>query len=66
MHLSSQATQEAEIRKTTVPGQPAQKNVHEKSWMWWYTPVIPATVGSINRRITFRPSQAKNKTLCPK
>jgi hypothetical protein len=36
--------------------QPTQKTLwnpilKEKSWAWWYTFVIPATSGSINRRI---------------
>jgi hypothetical protein len=42
---------EAEVRRTVVPGQLRKKNskthVNGKIWMWWYTPVIPATMGSI-------------------
>jgi hypothetical protein len=50
MHLSSQATQEAEIRKTVVPVQSGQKSLldpisTEKSWVWQH--VIPAMTGSI-------------------
>jgi hypothetical protein len=48
------ATWEAEIRKIAVRDQPGQKSSWdsiptEKSWMWWCTPVIPATVGSIKQ-----------------
>jgi hypothetical protein len=49
------ATQEVEIGRTEVLGQPRQKvsktpiSTH-KSWVWWHTSVIPAT-GSTNKRI---------------
>jgi hypothetical protein len=23
----------------------------EKSWAWWYKPVIPVTIGSLNRKM---------------
>jgi hypothetical protein len=36
----------------------------EKSWAWWYVPVIPVTAGSINRRSRW--FWAKCETLSPK
>jgi hypothetical protein len=50
------ATQEAEMGRTTVPGQPGQTVQEtpisaEKNWVWWCMHVIPATVGSKNREI---------------
>jgi hypothetical protein len=43
---------EAEIRRIMVPGQPWKKCLAdlistEESWMFWYTPVIPAMAGSV-------------------
>jgi hypothetical protein len=34
-----------------VPGQPSQKIHTTNDWAQWYTPVIPATKGSTDRRI---------------
>jgi hypothetical protein len=33
----------------------------EKSWAQWYAPVIPVTVGSINRKITVQASLDKSQ-----
>jgi hypothetical protein len=41
-------TWEAETGRNMVPGQPRTK---KKNWAWWYASIIPATAGSINRRI---------------
>jgi hypothetical protein len=48
------ATQQAEMERITVWGQPGQKvskipSQPIKSWMQWHAPVIPATQRSTNR-----------------
>jgi hypothetical protein len=61
------ATQEAEIWRTMVQGQPRQKVCknpsQQTSWRWWHTPVVSATGESIGSRITVQGCpRAKNKT----
>jgi hypothetical protein len=34
-----------------------------KSWAWWYTPVIPAPLGNVIRRIMVQAGLGKSKTL---
>jgi hypothetical protein len=38
----------------------------EKSWMWWFTLIIPKRVGSINKRITFYTYLGKKQGLISK
>jgi hypothetical protein len=56
MCLSSQATQEAEIRRSWFQASLCKKFTRPfstaKSYRWLHTPVIQTTVGSINRRIS--------------
>jgi hypothetical protein len=38
-----------------------------KSWMWWYTPIIPVMVGSINETTVIQDSLGEKKeTFSPK
>jgi hypothetical protein len=48
------ATKEAEIRSIMTWDQPNQKVTSNKSQAWWSTPVIPATWGSINRKMVVK------------
>jgi hypothetical protein len=51
---------EVSIGRTAVPDQPRLKKIHNrKNWEWWCTPVTPAMVGIINRRITVQASPDK-------
>jgi hypothetical protein len=56
------STWEVEIRRIIVQSQPGQKvletSISTKGWVQWYVPVIPASQGSINRRIMVRPAWA--------
>jgi hypothetical protein len=55
-----------------VTSQPGEKSSQDLSstkirWVWWYTPVILATVGSVNRRIEVQASaDIKKETLSQK
>jgi hypothetical protein len=55
------ATQEAAIRRIEVQGEPDKSNLlleipfQQKSWVWWCTPVIPAS-GGVNRRMEIQAS----------
>jgi hypothetical protein len=48
------ATDEAEIGRNKIQGQPRHKvrktPSQRKSWMWWHASVNPAKQGSTNRR----------------
>jgi hypothetical protein len=54
IHVIS-ATQETEVGRIVGPGQLGQKvhktHLNRKIWVWRGAFVIPATLGSINRRI---------------
>jgi hypothetical protein len=66
------ANLELEIRRIMVTSQPGEKSSQDLSstkisWVWWYTPVILATVGSVNRRIEVQASaDIKKETLSQK
>jgi hypothetical protein len=68
--LSSQATQEAEIRRIKVPAHPGQSLEDlissEISWVWWCAPIIPAMVESINLRGSWSAGVGKSEILSPK
>jgi hypothetical protein len=45
------------------PGNNSQDPISTNSWVWWLTPVIPATMETETRRIAVRLAWAKSETL---
>jgi hypothetical protein len=48
---------EVEIERTEVQSwaRVCKTHLNHKSWVWWCAPAIPASVESVNRRITVQP-----------
>jgi hypothetical protein len=66
MHLSSQATQQVEIQRIPVPGQPGQKNFmtsHVNGKKAGHSDAYLAMVESFNWRFTILPGQKVR--ICP-
>jgi hypothetical protein len=48
------------------PGKSLQDLISTNGWVWWYASVIPATVGSVNRRTVVQAGLGINRNPMPK